>query len=92
MHKRIAVLPYPVNLIAKADTDPYRLRDCGLINQKSGFRILRDKDTGMMLTHVFAQHSFKGCKKCCGISRVQAFSEPGNFCQCSTLKGGFVEK
>ena len=52
-----------MNLIAEADTDAYRLCDCGLINQKSGPCILWDKDTGMTLTHVFAEYALKGGEK-----------------------------
>ena len=92
VHERIAVLPYPVNLIAEADTDPYRLCDCCLINQKSGPCTFRDKGTGMMLTHMFAENSLKGSEKSGDESRFQTFGKPGNLCQCSASKGGFIKE
>ncbi len=81
-----------MNLIAEADSNAYRLCDCGLINQKSGPRIFRDKGTGMMLAHVFAENSLKCGEKSRGKSRVQIFGKPGNLCQRSALKGGFIKK
>lgn len=46
----------------------------------------------MMLAHVFAENSLKCGEKSRGKSRVQVFGKPGNLCQCSALKSGFIEE